>query len=184
MENQSNSPFILIPGLRETIRVREDGRIEGDSGWSRIATDEEEAMYVAIRNMRETGNAGDTVGSQAPGGLDSDRLYKAAATLVELGRARYEEYLKLDAAHGPKFWTDELDNALVDLGKAVDASHGAQAPGARPPLLDMLVDAHEAYCSLNCPSVKKAGAEWPHTDRCKEMRKAIAAAEGPAGGAQ
>lgn len=46
--------YLTLPGLREPIRVR-DGYIEGASGWCRVATDEEEAMFAALCNAHVTG---------------------------------------------------------------------------------------------------------------------------------
>jgi len=49
--------FTTLPGLRDAFRVRQDGRIEGASGWTRIATDEEEAMYAALCTKGATARA-------------------------------------------------------------------------------------------------------------------------------
>ena len=38
---------LTLPGLREWIRVQ-DGKIQGETGWSRWATVEEEAMFRAL----------------------------------------------------------------------------------------------------------------------------------------
>ena len=42
-------------------------------------------------------------------------------------------------------------------------------------LKELLERAHEKVCSLDCPSVKKTGEPWPHTDLCKLISKALAA---------
>lgn len=48
-----------MPGLKEPIRIHE-GWIEGETGWRRIATAEEEAMVAALeaRSAPEPGTGG------------------------------------------------------------------------------------------------------------------------------
>ncbi len=57
--------YLTLPGLRDLIRVR-DGYIQGETGWCRVATDEEEAMFaLAVEYAR---NRQDTSTVQVTGG--------------------------------------------------------------------------------------------------------------------
>ena len=40
-------------------------------------------------------------------------------------------------------------------------------------LRDLLIDAHVDFCSNNCPSVKRDGDLWTHTEACQRMQAAI-----------
>jgi hypothetical protein len=48
------SEYVKIPGLLERIRIM-GGYIQGETGWARVATDEEEAMFAALCNAQVTG---------------------------------------------------------------------------------------------------------------------------------
>lgn len=65
---EEDGEYVTLPGLRDSFRVRADGRIEGASGWTRIATDEEAAMYRALR----------AVASESPAA--SERGHREATT--------------------------------------------------------------------------------------------------------
>jgi hypothetical protein len=43
----------------------------------------------------------------------------------------------------------------------------------RSVLLALLVKAQPIVCSLSCPSVKRTGEEWTHSDICRAMSDAI-----------
>ena len=62
----------------------------------------------------------------------------------------------------------------------VAAIRAAERDATQERLLDML-DAlrlvKEDTCSLHCPSVKKEGDEWTHSERCKTISQVIAKAE-------
>ena len=40
-------------------------------------------------------------------------------------------------------------------------------------LKSLLTQAQVEVCSMNCPSVKKTGTEWPHCKLCKEITEAL-----------
>lgn len=71
-----------------------------------------------------------------------------------------------------------LEHHFMKAGLGVfrlpDEPVGLQA--AAPDLLTELVSAQEHVCSLLCPSVKKTGDEWTHSERCKAITAAIAKA--------
>lgn len=51
MKYDEKTGYLTLPGLREAVRIGEWGTIEGATGWSRIATDEEEVMYRALAEV-------------------------------------------------------------------------------------------------------------------------------------
>lgn len=44
-------------------------------------------------------------------------------------------------------------------------------------VLEVLRIAQEDVCSLHCPSVKKTGEEWTHSERCRAISEVIAKTE-------
>lgn len=55
LKSDEKTGYLTLPGLRERIRIR-DGYIQGETGWGRVATDEEEAMFAALCNAHVTGD--------------------------------------------------------------------------------------------------------------------------------
>ncbi|MBI3654135.1 MAG: hypothetical protein HY231_24145 [Acidobacteria bacterium] len=54
----------------------------------------------------------------------------------------------------------------------------ARLLAAAPELLEALERSAESLCSFLCPSVKKTGEPWPHSQECEQVRAAIAKARG------